>query len=68
MSLIITAQQAAKFKELFQDWERAVAHAGTMLRAYGMESRQFSEADQAATAIWRQLRELRRMAGKHWTA
>lgn len=54
----ITPEQAAKFKQLFQDYEEAVSHAGTMLRAYGMESRQFHEAENAATLVWTQLKEM----------
>jgi hypothetical protein len=30
-----------------------------MLRAYGMESRQFLDADKASALLWLQLRELR---------
>jgi hypothetical protein len=60
--------EAAGFKELFLEWEYAVAHAGTMLRAYGMQSRQFLEADQAATDIWHRLQEMQRSARKHGIA
>lgn len=61
-----TPEQAAKFKELFQDYEQAVSHAGTMLRAYGLESRQFFEAHKAAALLLLELQKLRGSSGFEW--
>ena len=52
-------EQTVKFKELYQDYEQAVSLAGTMLRAYGMVSRQFLDADKAAALLSLQLSDMR---------
>jgi len=59
---MVTIEQAVEFKRLFQEYENAIARAGTMLRAYGIESEHFSDADGAAALLWRQLSKFRGMA------
>ena len=52
-------EKAAKFKKLYEEYEQAVTAAGTMLRAYGMDSKQFRDADQAACLLWVELQKMR---------
>jgi len=59
-------ERVVKFRELFQEYERAVSHAGTMLRAYGMDSTQFLDANKIAGLLWLQLQELRNASGIEW--
>lgn len=66
MTQTTTAELAAKFKELFQEYEQAVSLAGTMLRAYGMDSPQFHDANKTAGLLWLQLQELRNTSGIEW--
>lgn len=65
---ILTTKEGAELQELYQEHAKASAHAGEVLRQYGMESPQFSEADANTGKIWRRIRELLGDDGRPWNA
>lgn len=65
---ILTGEEAEEFKRLYDEYPRVSQHAAELLGRHGMESKEFREADAAVGDLWRRLRELQGMAGKHWMA
>jgi hypothetical protein len=66
--VVITPKEGEELKRLYKEHAEAVAHAAEMLRVHGMESRRFIEADKAAGAKWRRIREILGDADKHGMA
>lgn len=65
---ILTGEKAAEYKRLYLEYGAAMARATAVLKAKGMDSQEFAEADAAAGTLWARLRELQGMGGKHWMA
>jgi hypothetical protein len=63
---VLTGEQAEEYKRTYADYTAAMVRATEALKAYGMESREFSEADSAAGKLWGRLRQLQGLAGKSW--
>jgi hypothetical protein len=55
-----------EYKRLYLEFEAALANAAKVLRAKGIDSEEFRQADAAAGAQWLRLRELQDIVGKHW--
>jgi hypothetical protein len=68
MTLLLTGEKAAEYKRLYLEYGAAMARATAVLKAKGMDSDEFRQADAAAGDLWVRLRELQGMAGKHWMA
>lgn len=60
--------EAAEYQRLFALYVTASANALDVLKAKGMESREFREADAATGEFWVKLRALQGKAGMHWMA
>jgi hypothetical protein len=63
-----TAEKAAEFEKLDNEWAVASATAATVLRTKGMESDDFRKADAVTTDLWVKLRKLQGAEGKSWMA
>jgi hypothetical protein len=63
---LLVGEQAEEYKRLYAEYAAAMVNAAAVLRAKGMDSDDFREADAAAGKLWVRLRELQGMAGKHW--
>jgi hypothetical protein len=61
-------ENAAEYQRLYAEFVDAVARAGTILKARGMDSEEFRQADADAGRLSVRLRELRGDAGKNWMA
>jgi hypothetical protein len=59
-------EDAKEFQRLYGEFTAAQAKAVAVLRAKGMESTEFLEADRAASEIWVKLRRLQGKEGQHW--
>jgi hypothetical protein len=65
---VLTGEKAEEYKRLYAEHAAATAKAHAVLVAKGMGSDEFAQADAASTELWRRLRELQGMGGKHWMA
>jgi hypothetical protein len=65
---VLTGENAEEYKRLTAEYPVAEANATAALKSHGMDSEEFKRADAAKGAIWRRLRELQGMGGKHWMA
>ncbi len=63
-----TLEKAAEYQRLFAQYVAASANALEVLKANGMESPEFREADAATGEFWVKLRALQGKAGMHWMA
>lgn len=68
MTVILTPEEGEEYKRVYAEYEKATIYGGEVLRRYGMESREFREADARTTDLWRRLRELQGEAGQPWNA
>jgi len=59
-------EDAEEFQRLYGEFTAANAKALAILKARGMDSAEFAEADRAASDIWVKLRRLQGKEGKHW--
>jgi hypothetical protein len=64
----ISPEEAAELQHLYSEFVAASQHAAQTLRAKGINSPDFREADRATGVIWRRLREILGTAGSHWMA
>ena len=62
----MTPDEAAEYQRLYAEFVAATAKAFAILRAKGIDSYAFLEADAEAGKLSVRLRELRGDAGKHW--
>jgi hypothetical protein len=65
---IISPEEGAELQRLYAEYEVAVVRAGSVLRAKGMGSPEFLEADSATGALWRRIREILGTDGLPWMA
>jgi hypothetical protein len=65
---VLTGEEAAEFQRLYAEYAAAMVNALAILRAKGMSSEEFRQADAAAGALRARIRELQGTAGKHWMA
>jgi hypothetical protein len=63
---VITPEEGAELQRLYREHAAANEKAAAILAATGMGSTEFAEADKAAGAIWRRIREILGDAGKPW--
>ena len=63
---VITPEEGAELQRLRLDHAAAVEMTGAILATKGMDSPEFAEADRAAGAISRRIREILGDAGKPW--
>lgn len=63
-----TSEKAAEYERLFAQYVAASANAFEVLKAKGMQSPEFREADAATGKFWVKLRALQGKAGMHWMA
>ena len=68
MTEVWTPEKAAEYERLFAQYVAASANAFAVLKAKGMESSEFREADAATGEFWVKLRALQGKAGLHWMA
>jgi hypothetical protein len=66
MPRVMSPEDAEEFQRLYGQFAAANAKALDILKAKGMQSAEFAEADQAASEIWVKLRRLQGKEGKHW--
>jgi hypothetical protein len=57
-----------EFQRLYHEFTAANDKAFAILKAKGMQSAEFAEADRAASEIWVKLRRLQGKEGQHWMA
>ena len=55
---LVRGEQAQELRSLYDQLETATGVAAEMLRTYGVDSEEFSVADNQVAGIWRQIREL----------
>jgi hypothetical protein len=55
----LTPEKGAELQHLYNDLAAITEKIAAVLRAKGMASPEFEEADKAATDIWRHIREIR---------
>jgi hypothetical protein len=63
---VISPEEGAELQQPRLDHAAAVERTGAILAAKGMDSLEFAEADRAAGAISRRIREILGDSGKHW--
>jgi hypothetical protein len=63
---VLVGEKAEEYKRLYAEYDAATTKAHAVLIAKGMASDEFAQADAAVGQLWRRLRELQGMAGKHW--
>ena len=61
---VLAGDDAAEYQRLYIDYYAAISKAVATLKARGMDSEEFRQADADAGRIWKQLRELQGMSGK----
>jgi hypothetical protein len=66
MPRVMSPEDAKEFQRLYGEFKTANAKALAILKAKGMQSTEFAEADRAASEIWVKLRRLQGKEGKHW--
>jgi hypothetical protein len=62
----ITRGEAAELSRLQAEYEIAKSRADAALIQYGMDSVEFSAADQAVGQVWRRIRQIEGLADQHW--
>jgi hypothetical protein len=62
---VIESDERDEPNSLYRDYAAAVQKAAATLERYGVESPQFIEADRAATAIWRRIRDILGITDQH---
>lgn len=62
---VISPEEGAELKRLYAELALAAKKANAVLRASGMTSQSFLEADRAMGKIVRRIKEIRGTTGKH---
>jgi hypothetical protein len=62
---VLVGEKAEEYKRLYAECTTATTNARAVLKSKGMDSDEFAQAVAAVTELWRRLRELQGMAGKH---
>jgi hypothetical protein len=65
MSQILSPEESEEYRRVYEKHVRLTNYAMDVLRRYGMESKEFADADAATCKTWIRLRELQGIAGKH---
>jgi hypothetical protein len=55
---IMTPEEAADLKRLLEEHAAATHRAREILRAYGMDSKEYTEAELVASDLWKRIRKL----------
>jgi len=65
---VIGPEEGAELKRLYEEYFAAINHAAAILQTEGMDSPRFLEADKAAGAFRRRIRDILGTAGSDWMA
>jgi hypothetical protein len=63
---VLSPEDGAELQRLYQEHAATNQKTAAVLASKGMDSPEFAEADKAAGAIGRRIREILGNAGKHW--
>jgi hypothetical protein len=65
---VITSEDGERLKRLYREHATAKEAEKAALQQFGMESREFAQADAKTNELWRRIRELDGTVGRHWMA
>jgi len=65
---LLSPEEGAKLKRLYEDLESATKRVNVILRKSGMASEAFINADHEVTRIIQRIKKIQGLVGKHWMA